>query len=195
MPEPPQDLSRTPSRTLAVRRCLRELGCETYFDYLRTPHWRRLGRKYRASSLPQACICGETNVELHHRTYERLGAEEISDLFPLCTKCHAMVHVFVRRGLIDVGVDPNLFKDDAQAALYAVDLQAAARRAAEEFASPQKLLATDMASLRAVGTKTRDQRQVLRHLRMRRRRLKPPMKPRHDALATDEDLKRRVYDP
>ena len=36
--------------------------------------------------------CGATTVDLHHKTYERLGCELLSDLQALCRDCHATAH-------------------------------------------------------------------------------------------------------
>ncbi|MFF8819121.1 HNH endonuclease [Leucobacter sp. NPDC015123] len=30
--------------------------------------------------------------DLHHITYDRLGAEEHEDLWPLCRGCHTLIH-------------------------------------------------------------------------------------------------------
>lgn len=60
--------------------------------------------RYRASALPQDCICGETErVQMHHVTYERVGEEALPDLTPLCPTCHAMIHALESRG--EIGLD------------------------------------------------------------------------------------------
>lgn len=44
-------------------------------------------------------MCGATEgLQLHHMTYERIGAEELTDLIPLCETCHNIVHVLDVRG-------------------------------------------------------------------------------------------------
>lgn len=105
---------RTPetSRQAAVKRytarnaLLRKQGYKSYGDYLRSPHWRKLRAAYRASDLPQTCICGEDeDTQLHHITYERVGDERLSDLVPLCPSCHNLVHVLEWRGDSDLSVD------------------------------------------------------------------------------------------
>lgn len=46
-------------------------------------------------------MCGETeDLHLHHMTYERVGAEDLADLTPLCPTCHHMVHLLEARGEI-----------------------------------------------------------------------------------------------
>jgi hypothetical protein len=65
----------------------------SYAAYLRSDHWRDVKKRYRASAMPQACVvCGEARVDLHHRTYERLGHEELTDLVPLCRQHHGEAH-------------------------------------------------------------------------------------------------------
>ncbi len=78
------------SGTMQAR--LRTLGM-TYAQYLASDHWQEVRRQYRASNLPQNCLgCGNPKVDLHHRTYNRLGREFLTDLIPLCRKCHHGVH-------------------------------------------------------------------------------------------------------
>lgn len=92
-------------RRQARRKRLRALGYADYADYLRSSHWKRLKLEYRASNLPQECVCGEADVHLHHLTYERIGAERLSDLTPLCGPCHSMVHVLEFRGDLTLNLD------------------------------------------------------------------------------------------
>ncbi len=65
----------------------------TYENYLNSDHWRNLKAEYRASNLPQACaVCGSKHVQMHHKTYVRLGREKITDLEPLCRTHHEEKH-------------------------------------------------------------------------------------------------------
>lgn len=77
---------------------LEQLGYVDYTDYLDGAHWRAVRRRFRESDRTQTCICGKPGVLLHHKTYERLGAEELTDLIALCLNCHEMVHVLLARG-------------------------------------------------------------------------------------------------
>lgn len=36
-------------------------------------------------------------MQLHHQTYTRLGFERLTDLVPLCEKCHKATHVFLKQ--------------------------------------------------------------------------------------------------
>jgi restriction endonuclease Mrr len=86
-PEPAVHASATAAR-------LRELQLMPYRDYLRTREWRQT----RAAALMRASHCCSLDVthtedlEVHHRTYERLGRELAGDLVVLCRKCHRLHH-------------------------------------------------------------------------------------------------------
>jgi hypothetical protein len=78
----------------ASARRLRELQEMPYPRYLRTPEWQRT----RADALLRAGNCCSLDVthtgdlEVHHRTYERLGSEQPGDLVVLCHACHQLHH-------------------------------------------------------------------------------------------------------
>ena len=65
-----------------------------YEAYLRSPEWEAKKAEYRANPrLPQACVvCGNRRVDLHHRTYLRVGRERLTDLVPLCRDHHDEAH-------------------------------------------------------------------------------------------------------
>lgn len=52
-------------------------------------------------------------------TYERVGEELLTDLIPLCAKCHQIVHVLERRG--EITLDFQGIVDFERAARYAVE--------------------------------------------------------------------------
>jgi len=62
-------------------------------EYLRSEHWRtvRQGALERADHRCQVCN-GDKHLDVHHRTYERLGAELDHDLTVLCRTCHSVFH-------------------------------------------------------------------------------------------------------
>jgi hypothetical protein len=82
-----------PDQSISPER-LAELGAMRYRDYLRTPEWRRT----RAAALDRAdhrCSLDREHpgqIEVHHNTYDRLGAELPSDLVVLCQACHRLHH-------------------------------------------------------------------------------------------------------
>jgi 5-methylcytosine-specific restriction endonuclease McrA len=65
----------------------------TYFAYLRSWcwFWRRKRALHRAGYRCERCRGGE-HLDVHHRTYERLGRELDEDLEVLCRDCHAHEH-------------------------------------------------------------------------------------------------------
>jgi 5-methylcytosine-specific restriction endonuclease McrA len=70
-----------------------------YQDYLRSEHWQDVKRRFRASKLHHAgCyVCGSAeNLNLHHKTYKRLGNERLTDLIYLCKPCHSYVHLLLK---------------------------------------------------------------------------------------------------
>ena len=72
---------------------LQRCGLRSYRRYLLSDYWRATRERYRASRLPQGCwVCRAPNVDLHHRTYARLGNEKVSDLVPLCREHHDQLH-------------------------------------------------------------------------------------------------------
>lgn len=73
---------------------LHELGFSSYDEYLQSPHWKDVRVRYWASRMPKSCKgCGRKDgLELHHRTYKRLGNEWLQDLIPFCRNCHQRTH-------------------------------------------------------------------------------------------------------
>lgn len=64
-----------------------------YHTYLNSPEWRTM-RKRAFNHYGYLCnLCGrDDHLNVHHRTYERLGHERLSDLTILCQDCHAAHH-------------------------------------------------------------------------------------------------------
>lgn len=82
---------------MVFRDQLTALGFSTYADYLNGPHWQEFRDLYRKSGLPRKCAaCSGKPIQLHHHTYERLGAELLTDVTPLCRECHGLVHAILK---------------------------------------------------------------------------------------------------
>ncbi|CAM2823704.1 HNH endonuclease [Brevundimonas diminuta] len=85
---------------------LRSLGFASYHEYLRSPHWHDVRRRYWASKLAKKACCAGcgagTALALHHRTYKRIGQERLMDLILVCRSCHSDIHDFEDR----VGAHP-----------------------------------------------------------------------------------------
>ena len=66
---------------------------KSYFEYLCSDEWHLTRERFRASGLHQTClVCFDPNVDLHHRTYSRLGDERLDDLVALCRRHHEEIH-------------------------------------------------------------------------------------------------------
>ena len=91
----PQRLSKRQKRFL--KKGLATLGLKNYAQYLVSDDWKETRESYRASNKPQSCaVCYAPNVDLHHKSYARLGRERLDDLAPLCRRHHDELH---ERGL------------------------------------------------------------------------------------------------
>ncbi|HEX6796981.1 MAG TPA: HNH endonuclease [Ktedonobacterales bacterium] len=73
---------------------LEQLRTMPYREYLKTPEWqdRRVKQLRRAGFRCQVCNASRTQLNVHHRTYERRGIEDFKDLIVLCSDCHALFH-------------------------------------------------------------------------------------------------------
>lgn len=71
-----------------------ELTAMGYHAYLQTAEWRELRRLHISIAEHRCDRCRRRGVplELHHRSYERLGHEWPEDLEVLCRDCHAAHH-------------------------------------------------------------------------------------------------------
>ncbi len=81
-----------------------------YDGYLESDHWQRtrLMRLIRAQINDEWNLirCDRTEcglyvplmcLDVHHKTYERLGEERMEDLAVLCRSCHGVVHGYAPR--------------------------------------------------------------------------------------------------
>lgn len=60
-----------------------------YPAYLQSKHWQRQRREARSRANDHCQVCNSgVQLEVHHRTYDRLGCELPTDLFVLCYDCH-----------------------------------------------------------------------------------------------------------
>lgn len=62
-------------------------------DYLNSDIWQRTRRLALEFYGGACCLCNSNlDLNVHHRTYERLGDERLADLIVLCRDCHAKYH-------------------------------------------------------------------------------------------------------
>lgn len=73
---------------------LAELRSMPYKQYLRTPEWQRTraGALERANYRCSLDVTHSDGLDVHHNTYERLGAELETDVIVLCHSCHHLHH-------------------------------------------------------------------------------------------------------
>jgi hypothetical protein len=66
---------------------------ELYYDYLQSPQWDSL-RKAKLKEAGYRCqLCNANGkIAVHHRTYDRVFNELLSDLIALCDPCHEKFH-------------------------------------------------------------------------------------------------------
>lgn len=88
---------------------VRPLGYQTYDDYLRSEWWSDTRRKFldseyvtRLGNSPLCSVCGRPGcwsvpLQVHHKTYQNLGNELMTDLLLVCIDCHYKIHRKLRR--------------------------------------------------------------------------------------------------
>jgi hypothetical protein len=73
-----------------------------YSGYIQSTAWReshaRLGELALSGFRCRTCNLGrdEVALQVHHRTYQRLGHELIADLTTLCVECHEVITCLLR---------------------------------------------------------------------------------------------------
>lgn len=96
----------------SLNECLkRDDEMSKYHDYIKSDAWKRKRQEYYSSNLYKNlkgsgkwnCYCCESHdkpLDLHHKTYKRLGNENIAvDLIPVCRDCHQEIHILEKSGL------------------------------------------------------------------------------------------------
>jgi len=74
-----------------------------YYKYIQSDRWQEKRSQYYSSKMNNLfsmngswkCICcmkSNIPLDLHHRTYKRLGNERLLDLVTVCRECHEMIH-------------------------------------------------------------------------------------------------------
>jgi 5-methylcytosine-specific restriction endonuclease McrA len=60
-----------------------------YTEYLETPHWKKYAGTNKEFWDWKCALCySPDNLQVHHRTYERLHEERLTDCITLCRRCH-----------------------------------------------------------------------------------------------------------
>lgn len=64
-----------------------------YQRYLESRHWQRMRELARDAAGNRCQLCNSTDrLETHHKTYDHIGRELLSELIVLCRDCHAKFH-------------------------------------------------------------------------------------------------------
>ncbi len=72
---------------------IQELRTMPYLDYLQTPEWAAKRQQILDRDGHRCRVCNSTEqLNVHHRTYERRGDEDLDDLTTLCQPCHEYFH-------------------------------------------------------------------------------------------------------
>ena len=65
----------------------------SYKEYLKSSAWKYLKNLSIKAAEGRCQLCNSNKkLEVHHRTYERIGEERIADLIVLCHNCHGRFH-------------------------------------------------------------------------------------------------------
>jgi hypothetical protein len=100
------------TRAISFKDRLKAVGFDSYEEYLRSDHWAEVHKSYRMSGLPQECMaCGDYPFQLHHRSYRRLGHEDLSDVIPLCRSCHYRLHAHAKEYRLGVERTTQVLQD------------------------------------------------------------------------------------
>lgn len=70
-------------------------------EYHASSFWMFRRHKYLADHPEARCLCGRSDVQLHHLDYRHLGEEPNDDLLPLCADHHYEVEKHIGRSPLD----------------------------------------------------------------------------------------------
>ncbi|CAK0770336.1 5-methylcytosine-specific restriction enzyme A [Gammaproteobacteria bacterium] len=73
----------------------RDKASVNYHEYIQSDEWKAKAKIVKARAEWRCEICGRSGnyhtLEAHHKTYEHLGNERLSDLQCLCSECHEKI--------------------------------------------------------------------------------------------------------
>ncbi len=85
----------------------------SYKEYLLSEEWKQTRQRILDRDGNRCLVCNSPkNLNVHHRTYERIGAEHDSDLTTMCQPCHAVFHAHRTVSREDPGKFPRLMISD-----------------------------------------------------------------------------------
>ena len=69
-----------------------------YQEYIQSEKWKFKRDLVLLFWQHRCSMCGRSvNLHVHHRTYKRLGNEQLNDLVVLCDRCHEIHHETLNR--------------------------------------------------------------------------------------------------
>lgn len=94
----------------------------TYDEYLQSPAWKTRRNTALKSAGWRCSRCGrKRHLQVHHRSYERVGQEHDGDLEVLCEDCHSQHHIAdmhnADTGRVYLRLASEALRDDAWATL------------------------------------------------------------------------------
>lgn len=83
---------------LEARQAYRTVERWGYKSYIQSPEWKARRDRVVAVYGGRCYCCSEQTqfLDVHHRTYRRLGKERPDDLVPVCRRCHQLIHEIAR---------------------------------------------------------------------------------------------------
>jgi len=79
----------------------------SYQEYLQTPEWAAKRQQILIRDEHRCRVCnGGEQLNVHHRTYERRGDEDLNDLTTLCQPCHEYFHNRKEQVSLEQFIDP-----------------------------------------------------------------------------------------
>lgn len=80
------------------RREVTRVESAEYAIYIASAKWRLFRQQVLFRDKDRCVLCNDNGaLEVHHRTYERLGKEQLEDCYTLCPRCHEVVTNMLRR--------------------------------------------------------------------------------------------------
>jgi hypothetical protein len=71
---------------------LRPALAAEYQVYLASSEWRQRRHEAIQRARGKCELCSQRATEVHHRSYQRIGAELPQDLLAVCRACHDLIH-------------------------------------------------------------------------------------------------------
>ncbi|TBY60172.1 hypothetical protein E0H46_31890 [Rhizobium leguminosarum bv. viciae] len=84
---------------------LKKMGYESYGAYLKSEHWKGIKKNWFWSKCYKGDKCSVIGcdevygLDLHHKHYFNLGAEQNGDLVLICNRHHGEIHKLEKSGL------------------------------------------------------------------------------------------------